>query len=71
MAPQDEVVATTTLQSDVEPTKKTLGQPHLSVQDLETLDITKLTPISPEVISRQATINIGTIGHVDLLLLVI
>ena len=64
MAPQDEVVATTTLQSDVEPTKKTLGQPHLSVQDLETLDITKLTPISPEVISRQATINIGTIGHV-------
>lgn len=27
-------------------------------------DITKLTPQSPEVISRQATINIGTIGHV-------
>lgn len=27
-------------------------------------DITKLTPLSPEVISRQATINIGTIGHV-------
>merc|ERR1712123_339308 len=24
----------------------------------------KLTPLSPEVISRQATINIGTIGHV-------
>ena len=42
----------------------TSGQPHLSRQDLSTLDITKLTPLSPEVISRQATINIGTIGHV-------
>lgn len=28
-------------------------------QDLATLDITTLTPLSPEVISRQATINIG------------
>eukprot|EP01130_Rhizamoeba_saxonica_P000870 TRINITY_DN10761_c0_g1_i1.p1 TRINITY_DN10761_c0_g1~~TRINITY_DN10761_c0_g1_i1.p1 ORF type:complete len:474 (-),score=126.67 TRINITY_DN10761_c0_g1_i1:62-1483(-) len=37
---------------------------HLSHQDLATLDITTLTPLSPEVISRQATINIGTIGHV-------
>jgi len=27
-------------------------------------DFTKLTPISPEIINRQATINIGTIGHV-------
>uniref|UniRef100_A0A8C3H8I3 protein-synthesizing GTPase n=2 Tax=Emydidae TaxID=8476 RepID=A0A8C3H8I3_CHRPI len=42
----------------------TLGQPHLSRQDLATLNVTKLTPLSPEVISRQATINIGTIGHV-------
>ena len=41
-----------------------MKQPHLSVQDLNTLDITKLTPLTPEVISRQATINIGTIGHV-------
>lgn len=31
-------------------------------QDLLTLDVTKLTPLSPEVISRQATINIGTWG---------
>lgn len=45
------------------PQTKTL-QPHLAKQDLENLDITKLTPLSPEVISRQATINIGTIGHV-------
>jgi translation initiation factor 2 gamma subunit (eIF-2gamma) len=39
-------------------------QSHLKKQDLENLDVTKLTPLSPEVISRQATINIGTIGHV-------
>jgi len=37
---------------------------HLVQQDLATLDPKKLTPLSPEVISRQATINIGTIGHV-------
>jgi translation initiation factor 2 subunit 3 len=42
----------------------TTGQPHLAKQDLATLDISKLNPLSPEVISRQATINIGTIGHV-------
>jgi len=36
----------------------------LAVQDLEKLDVTTLTPATPEVISRQATINIGTIGHV-------
>eukprot|EP00940_MAST-03C_sp_MAST-3C-sp2_P001816 g1816.t1 len=38
--------------------------PKLIEQDLSTLDVNKLTPLSPEVISRQATINIGTIGHV-------
>lgn len=27
-------------------------------------DVSNLTPISPEIINRQATINIGTIGHV-------
>lgn len=26
--------------------------------------MSSLTPLTPEVISRQATINIGTIGHV-------
>lgn len=36
----------------------------LAVQDLSTLDVTKLTPLTKEIISRQATINIGTIGHV-------
>jgi ABC-type transport system involved in cytochrome bd biosynthesis fused ATPase/permease subunit len=39
-------------------------QSHLAVQDLATLDPAVLTPLSPQVISRQATINIGTIGHV-------
>ncbi|XP_057307363.1 eukaryotic translation initiation factor 2 subunit 3 [Hydractinia symbiolongicarpus] len=40
------------------------AQPHLSKQDLSTLDVTTLNPLSPEIISRQATINVGTIGHV-------
>lgn len=31
----------------------------LMKQDLSKLDVTKLHPLSPEVISRQATINIG------------
>jgi translation initiation factor 2 subunit 3 len=39
-------------------------QMHLAVQDLATLDPSRLTALTPEVISRQATINIGTIGHV-------
>eukprot|EP00696_Hemimastix_kukwesjijk_P006108 gnl/Hemi2/17723_TR5841_c0_g16_i1.p1 gnl/Hemi2/17723_TR5841_c0_g16~~gnl/Hemi2/17723_TR5841_c0_g16_i1.p1 ORF type:complete len:427 (-),score=127.74 gnl/Hemi2/17723_TR5841_c0_g16_i1:469-1749(-) len=36
----------------------------LHPQNLDTLDATALNPLSPEVISRQATVNIGTIGHV-------
>ena len=46
---------------DVQGRKK---QVHLAKQDLATLDVKSLTPSSPEVISRQAMINIGTIGHV-------
>ncbi|XP_076619100.1 suppressor of variegation 3-9 isoform X1 [Colletes latitarsis] len=42
----------------------TTGQPNLYKQDLSKLDVSTLTALSPEVISRQATINIGTIGHV-------
>ncbi|XP_018358014.1 PREDICTED: eukaryotic translation initiation factor 2 subunit 3 [Trachymyrmex cornetzi] len=42
----------------------TTGQPNLYKQDLSKLDVITLTALSPEVISRQATINIGTIGHV-------
>merc|ERR1719408_1108249 len=36
----------------------------LAIQDLKTLDVAKLNPLSPQVISRQATMNVGTIGHV-------
>ena len=37
-----------------------------TVEDsLSNLTLTELTPLSPEVIQRQATVNIGTIGHVD------
>ncbi|RHY33993.1 hypothetical protein DYB32_001227 [Aphanomyces invadans] len=42
----------------------TTTQAALAVQDLTTLDVKTLTPLTPDVISRQATINIGTIGHV-------
>ncbi|XP_073016895.1 eukaryotic translation initiation factor 2 subunit gamma-like [Primulina eburnea] len=41
-----------------------MSQNRLMEQDLCKLDVTKLHPLSPEVISRQATVNIGTIGHV-------
>lgn len=41
-----------------------MTQNHLAVQDIATLDPATLTPLTPQVISRQATINIGTIGHV-------
>lgn len=36
-----------------------VGEDGLSVQDADALDPSTLTPLSPEVISRQATINIG------------
>lgn len=42
-----------------------IKRPELPEQpDPENLDISSLTPLSPEIIARQATINIGTIGHV-------
>ena len=34
------------------------------MQDLENLKVEEITPLTPEIISRQATQNIGTIGHV-------
>ncbi|XP_076930043.1 eukaryotic translation initiation factor 2 subunit gamma-like [Bidens hawaiensis] len=36
----------------------------LMEQNLSKMDVASLHPLSPEVISHQATINIGTIGHV-------
>eukprot|EP00301_Raphidiophrys_heterophryoidea_P013550 c20_g1_i1.p1 GENE.c20_g1_i1~~c20_g1_i1.p1 ORF type:complete len:498 (+),score=118.40 c20_g1_i1:93-1496(+) len=44
--------------------KRDRQQAHLRKQDLADLKAGTLNPLSPEVISRQATINIGTIGHV-------
>ena len=41
-----------------------LEQSHLATQTLDNFDVSKVTPLNPEIISRQATINIGTIGHV-------
>lgn len=49
---------------EVKEERKKKDTSHLIAQDLATLDVSKLHPLSPEVISRQATINIGTIGHV-------
>lgn len=41
------------------------AKPYIPEQpDPSTFDVTTLNPLSPEIISRQATINIGTIGHV-------
>ena len=44
-------------------TKNSAKQDHLMPQNIG-IDPSTLTPLTPEVISRQATINIGTIGHV-------
>ena len=41
------------------------AQDHLADQTLEDFDINRVTPLNPEIISRQATINIGTIGSVS------
>ncbi|KAJ5907424.1 hypothetical protein N7495_000106 [Penicillium taxi] len=47
------------------PSATTKQRPVLPEQpEPETLDLSKLTPLSPEIIARQATVNIGTIGHV-------
>ncbi|OAV97953.1 eukaryotic translation initiation factor 2 subunit gamma [Puccinia triticina 1-1 BBBD Race 1] len=39
---------------------------HVNIEDIKEiqLDTSSLNPLSPQVISKQATINIGTIGHV-------
>ena len=42
-----------------------VARPELPEQpDPATLDVSQLTPLSDIIIARQATINIGTIGHV-------
>lgn len=52
---------------DLDPTATTRSNANsegLSRQDASKIDLTTLSPLSPDVMSRQATINIGTIGHV-------
>src|SRR4051794_25806909 len=42
-----------------------IQRPPLPPQtDPKDLDVKTLSPLTPEIIARQATINIGTIGHV-------
>ncbi|CAF3037851.1 unnamed protein product [Rotaria sp. Silwood2] len=43
---------------------ETSGQPHLAKQPIAEMNPNQFSPLTPEIISRQATINIGTIGHV-------
>ncbi|PIO77307.1 hypothetical protein TELCIR_00581 [Teladorsagia circumcincta] len=45
-------------------TEQDQAQTWLAKQDLDKIGAQNLTPLTEEVISRQATINIGTIGHV-------
>lgn len=46
-------------------TDQTAERPPLPPQtDPKDLDVKTLSPLTPEIIARQATINIGTIGHV-------
>ncbi|KAF7121647.1 hypothetical protein CNMCM5793_009119 [Aspergillus hiratsukae] len=73
---QDEIEEQETLDVEEKPLKSAMKKgsappvpqpkrPELPEQpNPETLDLSTLTPLSPEIIARQATINIGTIGHV-------
>ena len=57
-------------EKDILPTEEEIEkilshQKNLSHQSFKTLeDLSNLSPLTKEIISRQATINIGTIGHV-------
>jgi hypothetical protein len=59
-APSTEAPATNPVPEEKEPPKR--KDAHLVQHDLATLDVSKLNPLSPEVISRQATINIGIVS---------
>ena len=47
-------------------TSSTMAEDTLNqtFNSLSLINFAELTPLSPEVIQRQATVNIGTIGHV-------
>lgn len=44
-----------------------MSRKGLMEQDQSKLDVNTLHPLSPEVISRQATINIGIYNHITIL----
>ena len=55
----------TNLPSDAEIQKLFSKSKNLAIQSFSTIsDPSKITPLTPEIMSRQATMNIGTIGHV-------
>ena len=60
-----EVKPKSSLKKSSAPVREPVIRPELPQQpDPKDVDFSKLTPLSPEIIARQATINIGTIGHV-------
>ena len=66
MSVQDILQKEKTILPSEEEIKKILAKSaNLSIQSFSTIeDPTKITPLMPEIMSRQATMNIGTIGHV-------
>ena len=66
MSDQDILQKEKTILPSEEEIKKILAKSaNLSMQSFSTIeDPTKITPLMPEIMSRQATMNIGTIGHV-------
>jgi translation initiation factor 2 subunit 3 len=66
MSDQDILQKEKTILPSEEEIKKILAKSaNLSIQSFSTIeDPTKITPLMPEIMSRQATMNIGTIGHV-------
>jgi translation initiation factor 2 subunit 3 len=61
----EQLPPTTPIKSALKIPQETGPRPELPPQpDPKDLDFSTLSPLSPEIIARQATINIGTIGHV-------
>merc|ERR1719411_773825 len=61
---QDNDINTLTTKMDEISLSYATGKDGLSIQNLSAMDLSTLSPLTGEVMSRQATINIGTIGHV-------
>lgn len=62
---EDEQPLKSALKKTALPVAPPVQRPTLPPQtEPKDLDVSTLTPLTPEIIARQATINIGTIGHV-------